>query len=63
MVADVRAEGPEFLKRFSAPPEDLLWYYGGIRAAFREDLPPALLGEFRAVVLALSNLTRAEAER
>ena len=45
IVADMRAEGPGFLDRFNAKPEDLLWYYRGIRAALRADLPAPLLGE------------------
>ena len=30
MVRDVKAAGPEYLTRFSAKPDRLLWYYEGI---------------------------------
>jgi GTP pyrophosphokinase len=50
IVADMRAEGPGFLDRFNAKPEDLLWYYRGIRAALRADLPAPLLGELDSLV-------------
>jgi (p)ppGpp synthase/HD superfamily hydrolase len=42
IVADLRAHGPVYLERFSAPPPELLWYYRGILAASWGRVPPRL---------------------
>lgn len=62
IVADLRVEGPDFLKRFRAPPDQLLWYYQSIRAALREDLPPALLAELDALLGAFEQAVEAPRE-
>lgn len=45
MLADLHAEGPATLERFSGKPPQLLWYYREVRRAVGEDLPRRLLRE------------------
>jgi (p)ppGpp synthase/HD superfamily hydrolase len=45
MLADLHADGPATLERFSGKPPELLWYYEQVRRAVGEDLPRRLLRE------------------
>ena len=56
---DVSTTGPDVWKRFSAPKEDVLWYYEqlGKVIARRHDLPPDFIQEYTALYQKLQNIT------
>jgi (p)ppGpp synthase/HD superfamily hydrolase len=45
LVADLRAEGVDTLKRFSATPEQTRWYFERVRSDLCEGLPERLVDE------------------
>lgn len=53
IVGDARLHGPEFWTRFRATPEDILWYYEALVAAFTGRVPGVGPG-FAAMVTALA---------
>lgn len=60
LLADYRTIGDELWSRFSAGPEEILWYYNALVAAFRKAHAPAtLVGELAQVVEELTQLVRA----
>ena len=66
IVADARALGPPFWKRFNAGPEEQRWYYESLRSVFTERLDghagaEVLVEDFASTVRRLSVLA-AEAE-
>lgn len=62
IVRDVRYEGAAVWTRFSAKPEDILWYYESLLAVFERRLKcPSLLGDFRAEVKAMRELVKEQA--
>ncbi len=56
LVADLRAEGPATLERFTASPARTRWYYESAHALLRDALPAPLRGEFDAQIDALRSL-------
>jgi (p)ppGpp synthase/HD superfamily hydrolase len=50
MVADLDADGPATLDRFSGSPRQIHWYYREVRNALGSDLPERLLAELDALV-------------
>jgi (p)ppGpp synthase/HD superfamily hydrolase len=61
IVADLRAIGEKIWKRFNAPKEDLLWYYGAVVEAFRANPThhAALVEELGRVVQEMRRLAEA----
>ena len=59
IVADLRAIGEKAWKRFNAPKEDILWYYGALVDAFRANpaYPVALVDELERVVAEMRRLS------
>ena len=59
IVADLRAVGDKVWKRFNAPKEDVLWYYGTLVTAFRANPahPIALIDELERVVAEMRRLS------
>ena len=58
IVADLRAVGDKVWKRFNAPKEDILWYYGALVLAFRANPahPIAIVDELERVVAEMRRL-------
>jgi (p)ppGpp synthase/HD superfamily hydrolase len=46
VLADLRARGISTMKKFSAGPDQQLWYFEGVRAAALDGLPEPLVAEF-----------------
>jgi hypothetical protein len=69
LLADLHAEGPATLARFSGTPPQIRWYYEAVRRALGNGLPERLLRELDALVGELarfvpqSEAPRAEGER
>jgi (p)ppGpp synthase/HD superfamily hydrolase len=61
IVADLRATGEKVWKRFTAPKDDILWYYGAAVDAFRANPAhhAALVDELDRVVLEMRRLAEA----
>src|SRR5664280_77375 len=61
IVADLRVIGEKVWKRFNAPKEDVLWYYGALVDAFRANPahPAALVDELERVVAEMCRLSGA----
>jgi (p)ppGpp synthase/HD superfamily hydrolase len=61
IVADLRATGEKVWKRFNAPKDDVLWYYGALVEVFRANPahPIALVDELDRVVLEMRRLAEA----
>jgi (p)ppGpp synthase/HD superfamily hydrolase len=59
IVADLRAIGEKVWKRFNAPKEDVLWYYGALVDAFRANPAhhAALVEELERVVAEMQRLS------
>ena len=59
IVADLRAIGEKIWKRFNAPKEDVLWYYGALVDAFRANPAhhAALVDELDRVVAEMQRLS------
>jgi (p)ppGpp synthase/HD superfamily hydrolase len=59
IVADLRAVGDKVWKRFNAPKEDVLWYYGTLVDAFRANPahPIAIVDELERVVAEMRRLS------
>jgi (p)ppGpp synthase/HD superfamily hydrolase len=59
IVADLRAIGEKIWKRFNAPKEDVLWYYGALVLAFRANpaRPIAIVDELERVVAEMRRLS------
>ncbi len=53
ILRDHRKVGEDVWRRFSAGPEDLLWYYGSLAAAFREHGDHPLFAELDRLVAEL----------
>lgn len=63
IATDLRTYGPVMLNRFNAGPADLLWYYGGLVGAFRQQGSPALYAELVAAVEEIERLIGRAPER
>lgn len=51
IMADLRAEGPAFWRRFSeSDPGEQLWYYQSLASCYRGRVPAGLSGELDRVV-------------
>ena len=61
IVADLRVVGEKVWKRFNAPKEDVLWYYGAVVDAFRANPahPIAIVDELERVVAEMHRLSGA----
>jgi (p)ppGpp synthase/HD superfamily hydrolase len=61
IVADLRATGDDAWKRFNAPKDDILWYYGAVVDAFRANPShhAALVDELDRVVQEMRRLAEA----
>ena len=61
IVADLRVIGEKVWKRFNAPKEDVLWYYGAVVDAFRANPahPIAIVDELERVVAEMHRLSGA----
>jgi (p)ppGpp synthase/HD superfamily hydrolase len=61
IVADLRAIGEKVWKRFNAPKDDILWYYGALVDAFRANPAhhAALVDELGRVVAEMQRLAEA----
>jgi len=59
IVADLRATGEKVWKRFNAPKDDILWYYGAVVDAFRANPAHqvALVDEIERVVAEMRRLS------
>jgi (p)ppGpp synthase/HD superfamily hydrolase len=61
IVADLRTIGNKVWKRFNAPTDDILWYYGALVLAFRANPahPIAIVDELEPVVAEMHRLSGA----
>ena len=58
-MADVRRDGPGYLRGFSGTPAQQVWYFGAFRAAVAKRIPPALAARLDALVAEFSALAAA----
>ena len=59
IVADVRDMGLTYLDRFSAKPEEQLWYFRSVLATIGDRIPPKLRSRFEDLLAELESLLEA----
>jgi GTP pyrophosphokinase len=62
IVADVRDMGVSYLDRFSAKPEEQLWYFRTVLATIASRIPPKLRSRFEELLSELECLLQAKGE-
>ena len=58
ILSDLRTEGPTIWKRFTAGPQEILWYYHALLEAFRSGWAHPLVDELERVVREMERLQR-----
>lgn len=60
IVTDLQAHGAEVWNRFSATPEQILWYYRKLLKVFSERRPSALTAELKRAVDEMHAIAKAQ---